>query len=89
MHQESIEVHRPGGRIVPRSSGQAAYVRAIRQSDVVFCEGPAGCGKTFLAVRNGCLCSSRTTCHLRLCLCVQLSRLEKALAFFQATSSKN
>ncbi|MBT4158020.1 MAG: AAA family ATPase, partial [Planctomycetaceae bacterium] len=50
MHQESIEVHRPGGRIVPRSSGQAAYVRAIRQSDVVFCEGPAGCGKTFLAV---------------------------------------
>ena len=50
MHQESIEVHRPGGRIVPRSSGQANYVRAIRQSDVVFCEGPAGCGKTFLAV---------------------------------------
>ena len=50
IHQESIEVHRPGGRIVPRSSGQAAYVRAIRQSDVVFCEGPAGCGKTFLAV---------------------------------------
>ena len=28
MHQESIEVHRPGGRIVPRSSGQANYVRA-------------------------------------------------------------
>jgi phosphate starvation-inducible PhoH-like protein len=25
-------------------------VRAIRKSDVVFCEGPAGCGKTFLAV---------------------------------------
>ena len=50
MHQESIEVHRPGGRIVPRSSGQANYVRAIRQSDIVFCEGPAGCGKTFLAV---------------------------------------
>jgi phosphate starvation-inducible PhoH-like protein len=50
MHQESIEVHRPGGRIVPRSTGQADYVRAIRQSDIVFCEGPAGCGKTFLAV---------------------------------------
>ena len=50
IHQESIEVHRPGGHIVPRSSGQADYVRAIRQSDIVFCEGPAGCGKTFLAV---------------------------------------
>ena len=50
IRQESIEVHRPGGHIVPRSSGQADYVRAIRKSDVVFCEGPAGCGKTFLAV---------------------------------------
>ena len=50
IHQESIEVHRPSGHIVPRSSGQADYVRAIRQSDIVFCEGPAGCGKTFLAV---------------------------------------
>ncbi|MCK4684103.1 MAG: PhoH family protein [Pirellulales bacterium] len=50
IRQESIEVHRPGGHIVPRSSGQADYARAIRKSDVVFCEGPAGCGKTFLAV---------------------------------------
>ncbi|MGB0654330.1 MAG: PhoH family protein [Pirellulales bacterium] len=50
IKQESIEVHRPGGQIVPRSSGQADYVRAIRKSDIVFCEGPAGCGKTFLAV---------------------------------------
>jgi phosphate starvation-inducible PhoH-like protein len=47
---EPIEVQRPGGHVVPRSTGQAAYVRAIRDHDVVFCEGPAGCGKTFLAV---------------------------------------
>lgn len=47
---EPIEVQRPGGHVVPRSAGQAAYVRAIRDHDVVFCEGPAGCGKTFLAV---------------------------------------
>jgi len=47
---EAIEVQRPGGHVVPRSAGQAAYVRAIRDHDVVFCEGPAGCGKTFLAV---------------------------------------
>jgi phosphate starvation-inducible PhoH-like protein len=47
---ESIEVQRPGGHVVPRSAGQATYVRAIRDHDVVFCEGPAGCGKTFLAV---------------------------------------
>ena len=30
--------------------GQAAYVKAIREHDVVVCSGPAGSGKTFLAV---------------------------------------
>jgi phosphate starvation-inducible PhoH-like protein len=47
---EPIEVHRPGGQLVPKSPGQAAYVQAIRQHDVVLCTGPAGSGKTFLAV---------------------------------------
>ena len=51
MHRpEPIEVHRPGGQLVPKSPGQAAYVQAIRQHDVVLCTGPAGSGKTFLAV---------------------------------------
>ncbi|MBM4021493.1 MAG: PhoH family protein [Planctomycetes bacterium] len=47
---EPIEVHRPGARLVPRSAGQAAYVQAIRERDIVLCAGPAGSGKTFLAV---------------------------------------
>jgi phosphate starvation-inducible PhoH-like protein len=47
---EPIEVHRPGGQLVPKSPGQAAYVQAIREHDVVICAGPAGSGKTFLAV---------------------------------------
>jgi phosphate starvation-inducible PhoH-like protein len=47
---EPIEVHRPGGHLVPKSAGQAAYVQAIREHDVVLCAGPAGSGKTFLAV---------------------------------------
>ncbi len=34
----------------PRTPGQAAYVRAMLGSDVVFCIGPAGTGKTFLGV---------------------------------------
>ncbi len=34
-----------------RSPGQEAYLRAILQHDLVFCVGPAGTGKTFLAVR--------------------------------------
>jgi len=47
---EPIEVHRPGGQLLPRSAGQAAYVDAIREHDIVLCTGPAGSGKTFLAV---------------------------------------
>lgn len=34
----------------PRTEGQAQYVEAIKENDIVFCIGPAGTGKTFLAV---------------------------------------
>lgn len=50
VHHDPIEVQRPGRQVVPRSAGQAAYVAAIREHDVVLCAGPAGSGKTFLAV---------------------------------------
>jgi phosphate starvation-inducible PhoH-like protein len=48
--RDPIEVHRPDKLVQPRSAGQAAYVKAIREHDVVVCSGPAGSGKTFLAV---------------------------------------
>jgi len=48
--RDPIEVHRPDKQVQPRSAGQAAYVKAIREHDVVICSGPAGSGKTFLAV---------------------------------------
>ena len=47
---DPIEVHKPGRQLVPRSTGQATYVQAIRDNDIVLCTGPAGSGKTFLAV---------------------------------------
>ena len=34
----------------PRTEGQAQYVEAIKNNDIVFSIGPAGTGKTFLAV---------------------------------------
>ncbi len=37
-------------RIAPRSAGQALYVKAIREHELVFGLGPAGTGKTYLAV---------------------------------------
>jgi phosphate starvation-inducible protein PhoH and related proteins len=39
--------------INPRSPNQAAYIEAIRKNDMVFGIGPAGTGKTFLAVAAG------------------------------------
>ncbi len=41
---------RTGRKIRPRTPGQAAYVQAIRSHDLVLCAGPAGTGKTYLAV---------------------------------------
>lgn len=39
-----------GRRVYPRTPGQARYVAAIQKHDVVLCIGPAGTGKTYLAV---------------------------------------
>jgi phosphate starvation-inducible protein PhoH and related proteins len=46
----SIEVFRAGRQIRPRTPGQARYAEAIRKNDIVLCYGPAGTGKTYLAV---------------------------------------
>lgn len=45
-----IDVMNAGRKIRPRTPGQIEYVQAIRNNDVVFCSGPAGTGKTYLAV---------------------------------------
>jgi phosphate starvation-inducible PhoH-like protein len=47
---ESIETLQVGKEIRPRTPGQATYVDAIRNNDLVFAVGPAGSGKTYLAV---------------------------------------
>lgn len=46
----SIDVLLSSAEIVPRGAGQRAYVQAIRENDLTFCLGPAGTGKTYLAV---------------------------------------
>jgi phosphate starvation-inducible protein PhoH and related proteins len=45
-----IDIIATGRTIRPRTAGQARYVQAIRQHDLVFAIGPAGSGKTYLAV---------------------------------------
>lgn len=39
--------------IRPRTEGQATYMDAMAKHSLVFCDGPAGCGKTYLAVAQG------------------------------------
>ena len=38
------------GAIKPKTDGQEAYWKAVQKSDIVFVIGPAGTGKTFMAV---------------------------------------
>jgi len=48
--ERSIEVFIKGQPVTPKTEGQAKYVNAISNNDLVFCIGPAGTGKTYLAV---------------------------------------
>lgn len=46
----ALDLFAGGSRIAPKSPGQAAYVQAIFDHPLTFCLGPAGSGKTYLAV---------------------------------------
>ena len=43
----------PKKSVIPRSKKQKNYVRALKESDIIISAGPAGTGKTFLAVAVG------------------------------------
>ena len=47
---QAIDVFQKGIFIKPKTGGQAKYLEAIKKNDLVFCIGPAGTGKTYLAV---------------------------------------
>lgn len=47
---EPVVVTHRGKAIYPRTQGQARYVQAMREHDLVLCYGPAGTGKTYLAM---------------------------------------
>ena len=45
-----ITIHETGKTILPRTTNQAEYIHAIHKKAVTFSYGPAGTGKTYLAV---------------------------------------
>jgi len=50
--EKNIEyiIKTPKKSVIPRSERQKNYVRALKENDVIISTGPAGTGKTFLAV---------------------------------------
>jgi len=47
---DEIDVYARGHAIKPKTDGQRRYVEAMFSHDLTFCIGPAGTGKTYLAV---------------------------------------
>lgn len=45
-----VEIRQAGRMVQPRTEGQARYIEMIRSHDLTIATGPAGTGKTFLAV---------------------------------------
>ncbi len=47
---DDIDVYTRGHAIKPKTAGQKRYIEAMLANDLTFCSGPAGTGKTYLAV---------------------------------------
>ena len=45
-----IQIPHGFGRVYPRSRNQGSYISNMRSHDITFCIGPAGTGKTYLAI---------------------------------------
>ncbi|XAL99180.1 PhoH family protein [Phycisphaeraceae bacterium D3-23] len=50
MPSQSLDVYLDGRRVKPITAGQRHYLSSIQHNDLTFCVGPAGTGKTYLAV---------------------------------------
>ncbi|MCH5583876.1 PhoH family protein [Shimazuella sp. AN120528] len=50
LYQEEVGITQKGQKVRVKTLGQRHYVTAIQKKDIVFGIGPAGTGKTFLAV---------------------------------------
>ncbi|MFP3088785.1 PhoH family protein [Treponema sp. TIM-1] len=50
MREALIQIPHGFNRVFPRTKNQALYIQGIRSHDITFCVGPAGTGKTYLAI---------------------------------------
>ena len=50
LRENLIQIPQGFVKVFPRSHNQAGYIRGIREHEISFCVGPAGTGKTYLAI---------------------------------------
>jgi len=61
--QSGLDVYLPGRRVTPATPGQRHYLQSILDHDLTFCCGPAGTGKTYLAVAAAAAMLKRGLCR--------------------------
>jgi len=49
-NESMIQIPHGFNRVYPRTKNQAAYIQGMRENEICFCVGPAGTGKTYLAI---------------------------------------
>jgi len=47
-----IQIPHGFNRVYPRTKNQALYIQGMRENEICFCIGPAGTGKTYLAIAH-------------------------------------
>ena len=50
LRDNVIQIPQGFAKVFPRSQNQAQYIRGMREHEISFCVGPAGTGKTYLAI---------------------------------------
>jgi phosphate starvation-inducible PhoH-like protein len=50
LRDNLIQIPQGFAKVFPRGRNQALYIRGMRDNDISFCVGPAGTGKTYLAI---------------------------------------
>jgi phosphate starvation-inducible PhoH-like protein len=84
LNAERIEVSTRKRPIVPKTHGQKCYVEAIRKHDIVVGIGPAGTGKTYLAMAMA-VHALRSEQVGRIILCRPAVEAGEALGFLPGT----
>jgi phosphate starvation-inducible protein PhoH and related proteins len=84
LHEGRVDVSTRKRPIVPKTQGQNRYLEAIRQHDIVIGIGPAGTGKTYLAMAMA-VHALRSDRVARIILCRPAVEAGEALGFLPGT----